>query len=86
MAFSLWTDNWSADNLKETRHLTDCFVHKQLKDLKVNKATGLDKIPARLLKDSAHVVAPSITHIVNLSLHVIGTVPDEWTKARGVPL
>ena len=36
----------------------DGFVYKQLKDLKANKVTGLDKIPARLLKDSASVMAP----------------------------
>ena len=57
----------------------------KLKDLKANKATGLDKIPARLLKDSASVMAPSLTHIVNLSL-LTGVVPDEWKKARVVPL
>ena len=38
------------------------FSHKQR-----NKSTGLDKIPARLLKDSAHVIAQLITHIVNFS-------------------
>jgi len=41
----------------------DVFVYKQLKDLKVNKATGLDKIAARHLKDSASVMAPSLTYI-----------------------
>ena len=64
----------------------DGFVYKQLKDLiKVNKATGLDKIAARHLKDSASVMAPSLTHIVSLSL-LTGVVPDEWKKARVVPL
>ena len=65
--------------------MRDGFVYKQLKDLKVNKATGLDKIPACLLKDSAIVIALSITHIVNLSL-LTGVVPGEWKKAWVVPL
>lgn len=50
-----------------------------------NKATGLDKTLARLLKDNAHVIAQLIVHIVN-SFPVAGTVPDEWKKARVLPL
>ena len=65
--------------------VTAHFVYKQLKDLKVNKATGLDKIPACLLKDSAIVIALSITHIVNLCL-LTGVMLDEWKKARVGPL
>ena len=37
--------------------------------LKTNKAVGLDKISARLLKDSVDVITPSVTNlqiIVNL--------------------
>ena len=33
--------------------ITESFVLKQLKNLKTNKAIGLDRISARLLKDSA---------------------------------
>ena len=45
----------------------------------MKKATGLDGIPARFLKDSAAVIAPTITFIENLSLS-IGSVPDEWKR------
>lgn len=38
------------------------FILKQLRDLKVRKAAGLDRIPARFLKDSAAVIAPTIAY------------------------
>ena len=51
----------------------------------MKKATGLDRILARLLKDSAAVTTQTITFLVNLSL-TTGIVPDEWKQARVVPL
>ena len=42
-------------------------VIKLLKAIDVGKATGLDKIPNRLLKTAADVVAPSLTGIFNHS-------------------
>ena len=38
--------------------IADFFVLKQLKTLKTNKAIGLDRISARLLKDSAQCMTP----------------------------
>ena len=61
------------------------FIFKQLKDLKVKKATGLDGISARFLKDGASVIAPTVTFLVNLSLST-GIVPCDWKMARVVPL
>ena len=43
-------------------------VQRILHSLKANKATGLDKIPARLLKDAEEELAPSITYLVNKSI------------------
>ena len=65
--------------------ISERFILKQLRDLKVKKATGLDGVPARFLKDSAVVIAPTVTFLVNLSLST-ASVPDEWKKARIVPL
>ena len=61
------------------------FVLKQLKCLKLEKATSLDGLPARLLKDSAVVIADCVTHLVNLFIKS-GTVPSEWKQAKVVPL
>ena len=55
--------------------ISEKFILKQLGDLKVKKATGLDGIPARFLKDSAAVIAPTVTFLVNLSLST-GSLPD----------
>ena len=63
------------------------FIFKQLKDLKVKKApaTSLDGISARFLKDGASVIAPTVTFLVNLSLST-GIVPCDWKMVRVVPL
>ena len=65
-------------------------VQRILHSLKVNKAAGLDKIPARLLdlvllKDVEMELAPSITYRMNKSISD-GIVPDLWKVARVTPL
>ena len=65
--------------------VTESFVFKQLKGLKVKKATDLDRIPACLLRDSAAVITQTITFLVDFSL-TTGVVPDEWKQARLVPV
>ena len=49
------------------------------------KATGLDNIPAKFVKEGASVIAHPFSHIVNLSLFS-GLVPEEMKSARVVPL
>ena len=65
--------------------VSQIFIFKQLKDLKVKKATGLDGISAWFLKDGASVIAPTVTFLVNLSLST-GIVPCDWKMARVVSL
>ena len=60
-------------------------VQRILHSLKANKATGLDKIPARLLKDAEEELAPSITYLVKKSISD-GIVPDMGKVARVTPL
>ena len=57
--------------------ITESFVLKQLKTLKTNKAIGLDRISAGLLKDSAECMAPVLTRIFNRSLEA-STFPSIW--------
>ena len=54
-------------------------------NLKETKSTGIDTIPARILKISANIIAPSITWIFNLSLKK-GIFVDEWKKAWVLPI
>jgi len=57
--------------------LDQSFVLEQLLSLKANKATGLNKISARLLKISAHEIAPSVVKLLNLSIRT-GQFPKLW--------
>ena len=61
-------------------------VQKEIKSLKaIGKATRLDKIPNRLLKTAANVVAPSLTSIFNQSL-VTGIFSFDWKLAKMSPI
>ena len=48
-------DKFHLDNLDVN------FVRNALKSLKSNKAVGIDKLSARLLKDASDVIAPILT-------------------------
>ena len=60
-------------------------VIKLLKAIDVSKATGLDKIPNRLLKIATEAVAPSLTGIFNQAL-VTGIFPSDWKMAKVSPI
>ena len=56
-----------------------------LSNLKVSKATGMDNLPAKILKISSYLIAPSLTAIFNMSLKS-GIYIDEWKMARVIPI
>lgn len=60
-------------------------VLKQLKNLPANKATGLDKIPCRLVKLAAPLIAESLCKIFNLSI-LSGIFPSDWKIAKIIPI
>ena len=53
--------------------------------MKRNKATGLDELPATVLKDCADCLSLIITHIINLSLNT-SSFPELWKRARVTPI
>ena len=65
--------------------VSSSFVRKELLQMKSTKATGLDGIPARLLKDAASEVSESITYIINLTIST-STIPSEWKTAKVTPI
>ena len=65
----------------ELTELDQSFVLEQLLSLKANKAIGLDKISARLLKISAHTIAPSVVKLLNLSI-CTSQFPKLWKCAK----
>ena len=61
------------------------YIAQALMRLKPNKCTGLDKIPAKVLRLSADIIAPSLTYIFNISLDT-GIYVDEWKRAQVIPI
>ena len=69
-----------------TLNETHCgVVHRLASSLQVDKATDLDGISARLLKEGCSEVVPCLTHIINLSIRC-GYFPDEWKISKVLPL
>ena len=52
----------------ELRTISHSFVLQQICALKRNKAIGLERISARLLKYASRTITPSITKLLNLSI------------------
>ena len=77
--------NNSSQSLLSLKPVSAAFVHRQLRLLKTSKGTGLDGIPARLLKDAAPSISAPLTAIINLSISS-AVLPEEWKYARVVPL
>ena len=60
-------------------------INKLLTNLKVNKASGPDEIPARLLKELNNELSPIFTILFQASLNQ-GSVPKDWKLANVTPL
>ena len=67
------------------KYVSVIFVCNQLKKLSRKKVTGLDNLPAGLLKDSTNIIVKPRTHIINLSLNT-ATFPTIWKSAKVVPV
>ena len=60
-------------------------VLKLLKNLPINKATGLDKIPCRLVNLAAPLIAESLCCIFNTSISS-NIFPSDWKIAKIIPI
>lgn len=60
-------------------------IESLLQNVKIDKATGLDKIPCRLVKEAAPVIAESLCFIFNRSIS-LGVFPTDWKTARVTPI
>ena len=67
------------------QNVSSAFVLLELRKLKSTKATGLDGIPAKLLKDAAQEVAKPIANLINLTFST-GEIPQEWKEAKVTPI
>ncbi len=75
------SDNTIIENIT----LSEADVFSVLYNLDINKAQGPDGIPARLLKETARQIAPSLTLLFNKSLST-GVLPRDWKLANVVPV
>jgi hypothetical protein len=60
-------------------------AHNLLQHLKPNKATGLEDIPTKFLKEVSIEISPLITFIFQASLDQ-GQIPSNWKQARVAPV
>ena len=60
------------------------LVNNLLRKLSTSKATGMDKISAKVLKTAAPAIAPSLTEIINMSIDS-DQFPSEWKNAKVIP-
>ncbi|CAB3993693.1 Hypothetical predicted protein [Paramuricea clavata] len=75
----------SNNTIIEDITLSEADVFSILHNLDINKAQGPDGIPARLLKETARQIAPSLTVLFNKSLNT-GVFPRNWKLANVVPV
>ena len=54
-------------------------------EINPHKATGPDNVPARVLKETAPVIAPMLTHLFQQSLNT-SEIPLEWKQAYVTPI
>lgn len=69
----------------ELNQTNSSIVSSILSKLCKSKATGLDKISARLLRECADLIADSLCLIFNRSI-TTGIFPDEWKCSKVIPL
>ena len=67
------------------KQTTCAEIFSLINKLPLNRASGLDNISMRLLKEAAPIITSSLTFKINLSI-VTGIVPDEWKRARVSPV
>ena len=67
------------------KDVSPTFVKQELCKLKSSKATGLDGIPVRVLKDAAPEIAKPIAYLINLTI-LTGIIPQEWKEAKVTPI
>ena len=73
------------ENSFELVQVGEQFVYNELKKLNALKATGLDLIPAKFLKDGAVILFKPICFMINLSIST-STFPDDLKNAKVTPL
>jgi hypothetical protein len=72
-------------DILEDIHITVEDIRKLLSKLDVNKSSGPDNIPARVLKELANELSPALQLLFSRSLSE-GHLPTDWKEAAVIPL
>ena len=78
----------SSHSLPATFHFrptTDVEISNMLTNLNPNKATGIDNIPAKILKISSNCISQSLSSIINSTFEA-GIFPNKWKIAKISPI
>ena len=67
------------------KEVSENVVLKILQNINSSKATGLEQLSHKFIKDGADIIMSALTHILNLSL-VTGKIPDDLKSARVTPI
>ena len=78
-------DSFDPDTQISDITLTTEEVAACLYNLDISKASGPDGIPARILKECSHQIAPSICDLFNHSLRT-GRLPSQWKSVDVTPI
>ena len=81
---------WTYDGIRSDVILHDIIVTndevvKACKDINVNKASGIQNISSRIIKDAFMAVPNIVRHMIQTSLNT-GVFPDKWKIANIIPL
>ena len=82
--FSYYNTLGISDNKFELSHISEEKMPKYLTNLSPNKASGIDNLSARFLKDGANVLALPISQLCNLSID-LSTFPQNYKIAKLSP-
>ena len=79
------TETTKTENVFKFQVISATKVVGLLRSLNPCKSTGIDKIPAKIIRIAAPVIAESLTKIFNTAIFS-ETVPFDWKVARVIPL
>ncbi len=86
--FQEFSDEYLPQNVDKSfkfPHITPEFVSKQIQEIPINKATGLDKISGKLLRYGEPEISGPLAFILNQPLKQ-GTFLTDWKNAIVVPI
>ena len=77
-------------NIENSKHFEFCqvtpnIINKAINKLKVGKACGYDKVPARILKIGSHILSDSLAVVMNKCIKD-GKFPDQCKHAEVSPI